>query len=78
MDIPSNEMAVKFFILLSEVRGQINVHNSMLIHVTRFISWQNHIALLVEEELSRYKNRIEFRNEEFIADSKDVWEKSLF
>lgn len=80
-DIPDSlKSAIRFFILACaarRVRGQVNVHNSMLIHVTRFISWQNHIALLVEEELNRYKNRIEFRNMEFICDLKAVWEKSF-
>jgi hypothetical protein len=72
--------AIKCFILscaARRVRGQVNVHNSMLIHVTRFIEWQNHIALLVEEDLSRYKNKIEFRNQEFLDDMKDLWENEF-
>ncbi|MFD2035174.1 Z1 domain-containing protein [Belliella marina] len=73
----SLKKAIKCFILscaARRVRGQINVHNSMLIHVTRFVEWQNHIASLVEDELSRYKNRIEFRNSSFFEDLKDLWE----
>lgn len=76
----SLKTAIKCFILscaARRVRGQVNVHNSMLVHVTRFIEWQNHIALLVEEELSRYKNRIEFRNSGFLDDLKDLWENEF-
>lgn len=78
-DLPASlKEAIKFFILACaarRVRGQVNVHNSMLVHVTRFIGWQNHIALLVEEELSRYRNRIEFSNELFLGELKEIWEK---
>ncbi|WP_281321903.1 Z1 domain-containing protein [Flavobacterium aestivum] len=69
--------AIKYFILscaARRVRGQINVHNSMLVHVTRFVDWQNHIALKVEEELLRFKNRIEFRDPDFLAQLKELWE----
>ncbi len=76
-DLPESlKRAVKFFILACaarRVRGQVNVHNSMLVHVTRFIDWQNHIALLVEEELSRYRNRIEFGNTGFLEELKHIW-----
>lgn len=76
----SLKKAIQCFIIACaarRVRGQINVHNSMLVHVTRFINWQNDIALLVEEELNRYKNRIEFKNPGFIEDLKDIWEKDF-
>lgn len=65
--------AMKCFILACaarRVRGQINVHNSMLVHVTRFITWQNHIALLIIDELDRYRNRIEFGSPDFLDDLK--------
>lgn len=76
----SLKKAIKCFILscaARRVRGQINVHNSMLIHVTRFVEWQNHIASLVEDQLSRYKNKIEFRNPRFLNDLKDLWESDF-
>ena len=76
----SLKKAIQCFILACaarRVRGQVNVHNSMLVHVTRFIEWQNHIALLVEDELSRCKNRIEFRNPGFLDDLKDLWESDF-
>jgi len=76
----SLKKAIQCFILscaARRVRGQVNVHNSMLIHITRFVDWQNHLALLVEEELARYKNRIEFRNNGFLGDLKEVWESNF-
>ena len=72
----SLKKALKCFILACaarRVRGQINVHNSMLVHVTRFISWQNHIALLIVDELDRYRNRIEFRSLDFYEELKMIW-----
>ena len=77
---PSLEEAVKFFILACaarRVRGQINVHNSMLVHVTRFVDWQNHIAVLVTDTLDRYKRRIELNSPGFLAELKDIWEKKF-
>lgn len=41
-------------------RGQRSVHNSMLIHVTRFISVQKHVKELVEDEFSRVKRAITY------------------
>ncbi|WP_294674209.1 Z1 domain-containing protein [uncultured Fluviicola sp.] len=72
--------AIQYFILscaARRARGQVNVHNSMLVHITRFIDWQNHIALKIEEELFRYKNRIEFRNREFLEELKTLWEREF-
>lgn len=76
----SLKAAIRSFILACaarRVRGQVNVHNSMLVHVTRFVDWQNHIALLVEEELMRYKNRIEFRNAAFLGELRLLWERNF-
>jgi Z1 domain len=45
---------------IRRVRGQENVHNSMLIHVTRFKDVQHHIYELVKEEFYNIKNRIRY------------------
>jgi hypothetical protein len=62
-DIPESlKTAVKCFILTCAVRiarGQGTKHNSMLIHVSRFQSWQNHIKGLVEQLFNYYKHEIE-------------------
>ena len=56
-DIPDSlKIAVKSFIITCAIRiarGQGNKHNSMLIHVSRFQAWQNHIKDLVND-LFRY------------------------
>lgn len=73
----SLKKAIKCFILACtarRVRGQANKHNSMLVHVTRFVNWQNEIALLVSDELDRYRNRIEFGNKELYEELRYIWE----
>ncbi|MEW7277872.1 Z1 domain-containing protein [Aquimarina sp. 2201CG1-2-11] len=79
VELPQSlKKAIKYFILscaARRTRGQINVDNSMLIHVTRFVDWQNHIALKVGEELSKYKRQIEFNQVDFIEGLKELWEK---
>lgn len=61
-DMPNSlKEAIKCFILTCAVRwarGQEHKHNSMLIHVSRFQSWQNHIKELVEEEFNYYKEEL--------------------
>ncbi len=42
------------------VRGQRKVHNSMLIHVTRFIGVQKHVKELVDSEFQRVKRAIKY------------------
>lgn len=72
----SLKKAIKCFILscaARRARGQADAHNSMLVHVTRFVVWQNAIALLIGEELARYKKRIEFNQEYFIENLKQLW-----
>jgi hypothetical protein len=62
-DIPESlKTAVKCFIVTCAVRiarGQGTKHNSMLIHISRFQLWQNHIKDLVEQLFNYYKHEIE-------------------
>ena len=61
-DVPASlEEAIKCFILTCAVRwarGQEHEHNSMLVHVSRFQAWQNHIKDLVEEVFNYYKEEL--------------------
>ena len=53
--------AIRAFILtcaVRRVRGARNVHNSMLIHVTRFVITQENVTSLVKEELSALRDRL--------------------
>ncbi|MDR1896131.1 MAG: Z1 domain-containing protein [Prevotellaceae bacterium] len=62
-DIPESlKTAVKCFIVTCAVRiarGQGTKHNSMLIHISRYQMWQNHIKELVEDLFNYYKHEIE-------------------
>lgn len=58
---PSLARAIRSFILVCAIRrarGQANEHNSMLIHVTRFVDVQKRVADLVREEFDALKRRI--------------------
>lgn len=53
--------AIRVFILVCaarRARGQINVHNSMLIHLARFVNVQRKVRELVDEELHHLQRRI--------------------
>ena len=56
--------AILAFILACSARrarGQIEAHNSMLVHVTRFTLVQDQVARLIEEELVDIRRQLEFR-----------------
>jgi hypothetical protein len=58
----SLELAIRSFILVCaarRARGQDRKHNSMLVHVTRFVSVQQHVVELVQRELKDLQLRIE-------------------
>ncbi len=58
---PSLKEALRSFILTIAgrmERGQVNEHNSMLIHVTRFVDVQGYVAELVQEEIASLRLRI--------------------
>ncbi|WP_442587459.1 Z1 domain-containing protein [Pedobacter sp. AW31-3R] len=53
--------AIKAFLLtcaIRRLRGHDKKHNSMLIHVMLYVRWIDRIALLVNEELRKYKDYI--------------------
>lgn len=55
--------AMRSFVLVCAARaarGQDGEHNSMLVHVTRFVDVQGHVRDQVEEELQRLKNRLRY------------------
>jgi hypothetical protein len=73
----SLKRAIRCFILtctIRRIRGQIDVHNSMLIHVTRFQLWQNHITELVQKELYRYQIGIDQRDEDILDEFRRSFE----
>lgn len=77
---PSLHEAIKCFFLscaARRARGQENDHNSMLIHVTRFIDWQDRIATLVENEVKAYARLIEFGDIEFLSELGKLWKDNF-
>ncbi len=58
----SLKLAIKCFILtcaIRRLRGHNKAHNSMLVHVSRFIRWQGGIKTLVENVFDYYRRGIE-------------------
>lgn len=76
----SLKFSVKCFILSAaarRVRKQINVHNSMLIHVSRYVVWQDKIATLVDAELKFYQKQIELKSGNLMKELESIWEKEF-
>lgn len=80
-EIPvSLRYALMCFILSTaarRVRGQINAHNSMLIHVSRYILWQDKIATLVDAELKSFQNQIELQSGNVMKNLEAIWNKEF-
>jgi len=56
--------AIKCFIItcaIRRLRGQVGVHNSMLIHISRLVAWQKQIAELVQNVFDFYRRGIEMK-----------------
>lgn len=74
----SLKRAIRCFILtcaIRRLRGQVNVHNSMLIHVSRFVRWQNHITELVSDQFQEYRRGIDLNDEFTLSTFKQDFEK---
>ena len=59
----SLKLAIKSFILtcaIRNARGEKNNHNSMLVHVTRFIAVQDIIHQLITEEITAIRRKFEY------------------
>lgn len=74
----SLQRAIRCFILtcaIRRLRGQIGVHNSMLVHVTRFVRWQQHIKeQIVQPVVDFYRRGIEFETPEVMVDMRNTLE----
>lgn len=77
-EVPESlRLAIKCFILTCAVRrlrGQVNVHNSMLIHISRLIAWQKQIKELVENEFDFYRRGIEMNVPAVIEELRQAFE----
>ncbi len=80
-ELPNSlKTAIKCFVLSAaarRVRKQIDVHNSMLIHISRFIVWQDRIATLVDAELKFYQKQIEMKSGNLMKELQAIWKKEF-
>ncbi|TNC45246.1 hypothetical protein FHG66_20225 [Rubellimicrobium rubrum] len=73
---PSLAAAMRSFILACAARtarGQVNVHKTMLVHVSRFQDVHDAVHGQVEQELRDIRNAISARDEEELAGLKALW-----
>lgn len=73
----SLKRAIRCFILTCAVRrlrGQTTVHNSMLIHVSRFQLWQDHIAELVQNQFDFYRRGIDQNDRDTLEEFRATFE----
>ncbi len=72
--------AIKCFILtcaIRELRGQKDVHNSMLIHVSRYTRWQKHIKKEVEKIFKFYRRGVEMRTPSVLEELRKTFEEDI-
>jgi hypothetical protein len=76
--------AIRCFVLTCaarRARGQLRQHNSMLIHVTRFVLVQQKVVQLVSEFVYALRNRLEYgdgaRGQTVLQDLCDLWEREF-
>jgi len=73
----SLKKAIRCFILtcaIRRLRGQTNVHNSMLVHVSRFQRWQDHITELVQNQFDYYRMGINQNDDDIIEEFRITFE----
>lgn len=73
----SLKRAIRCFIIICAIRrlrGQTKVHNSMLVHVSRFMRWQDHIAELVSNQFLYYRRGIEQNDPAILEEFRSTFE----
>lgn len=80
----SVRLAIRGFILACAARmarGQIEVHNSMLIHVTRFTAVQGQVAEQVRDELASLRKRLKYGDgrstSQLVEELADQWDSDF-
>ena len=75
--------AVRAFLLscaARDLRGQLGEHNSMLVHVTRYVNVQDQVKSLVELYVTDIRNRLESGEGDhpvLLPSLKEMWEKDF-
>lgn len=73
----SLKRAIRCFMItcaIRRLRGQTSNHNSMLVHVSRFVRWQNHISELIEGQCNYYRRGIDQNDSGIIKEFKNTFE----
>ena len=73
----SLKTAIKCFIVTCAIRvarGQETKHNSMLIHISRYLIWQNSLKEVVENLFSYYKRGIEQSDKDIFEQFRAIFE----
>lgn len=76
----SLKRAIRCFIItcsIRRLRGQTNVHNSMLIHVSRFVFWQDHITELVSNQFYFYRRGIDQNDSNVLKEFQSTFEEDM-
>lgn len=81
---PSLREAIRAFVLACTARlarGQSTVHNSMLVHVTRFTAVQEKVATLVRDEVKAIEQRLKRGDgkapSKMVDELRSLWEKDF-
>ena len=79
----SLKLALRSFILVCGARaalGQVEVHNSMLVHVTRFTAVQAQVTEQIKDELASLKLRLRYGDgggRQLLDELHDLWENDF-
>lgn len=78
-DIPASlKEAIRCFVLtcaIRRVRGQGHKHSSMLVHVSRFVAWQDLVADEVYSEMKALQDDLRYGTAEVIGQLRQLWER---
>lgn len=77
----SLKKAIRCFIItcaIRRLRGQTTVHNSMLVHVSRFTRWQDHIAELVSNQFIYYRRGIDQNDIGILDEFRSTFEQDKY
>lgn len=79
-----NEALLSFYLTLAArlARGQVGnterpVHNSMLVHITRFNNVQDQIKNLLQEKVDEHRRLVEYNDGPFLDLLRDKWENDF-
>ena len=73
----SLKCSIRCFVItcaIRRLRGQTNVHNSMLVHVSLYQRWHNYIVKLIEKQFSYYRRGIDQNDPAIIEEFRNTFE----